>query len=157
MPVDMIFFNVMTMCKQPKCKFSKNTGYLLIFLSFTAIRQQKDTIMGFIHLLAVNKQLNVTVDSIHIKFHRMEDLINGYRGVNSGNFAEVNTLISSISRDIFEMQQRISRLDHAEASALLLKWTDGRKYSWPLWASFANMSITQAKVFVNQYQAGYYR
>ena len=57
--------------------------------------------MGFIQMLLVNKELNGTVKGIHRKFHRLEDLINGYRGVNASNFDEVNTLISSISRDSF--------------------------------------------------------
>ena len=47
-------------------------------------------------MLLVNKELNVTVKDIHRKFHRLEDLINGYRGVSAANFDEVNTLISSI-------------------------------------------------------------
>lgn len=52
--------------------------------------------MGFIHMLLVNKRLNVTVKGIHGKFHRLEDLINGYRGVNAVNFDEANTIICSI-------------------------------------------------------------
>ena len=66
--------------------------------------------MGFIQMLLVNKELNNTVKDIHRKFHRLEDLINGYRGVSASNFDEVNTLISSISRDVLEMSQRINRL-----------------------------------------------
>ena len=47
--------------------------------------------MGFIHMLAVNRQLNGVVDGIHSKFHRLEDLINGYRGVN-----EINSIIDLV-------------------------------------------------------------
>lgn len=113
--------------------------------------------MGFFHMLSVNRELNATVKTVHKKFHRLEDLINSYRGVNYSNFDEVNILISSISRDIFEMEQRICRLDYAESVSLLLEWTDGRKYNWNMWNSFALLSINQAKLFVNQYRAGYYK
>ena len=41
--------------------------------------------MGFIQMLLVNKELNVTVKGIHSKFHRLEDLINGCHGVNASN------------------------------------------------------------------------
>ena len=104
--------------------------------------------MGFIRMLIVNRELNAKVEEIHGKFHRLEDLINGHRGVDASNFAEVNTLISSISRDVFEMSQKI---------ALLLRWTDGCKYAWVEWNSYAWLSISQAKSFVNQYRPGYYK
>lgn len=112
--------------------------------------------MGFIQMLLVNKELNITVKGIHTKFHRLEDLINGYRGVTASNFDEVNTLISSISRDVLEMSQRICRLGHAEQVSLLFEWTDGRKYNWMMWNSYALFCINQAKAFVNQYRLGYY-
>lgn len=108
-------------------------------------------------MLSVNRELNATVKTVHLKFHRLEDLINGYRGVNQSNFDEVNLLISSISRDIFEMQQRVNRLGYAEQVSLLLEWTDGRKYNWNMWNSFALMCINQAKLFVNQYKTSYYK
>ena len=114
--------------------------------------------MGFLHMLAVNRELNQTfVTSVQTKFHRLEDLINGHRGVNDSNFHEVNTLICSISRDIFEMSLRIECLGYAEQVSLLLPWSNGRKYSWLEWNAFACMSITQAKMFVNQYRPGYYQ
>lgn len=113
--------------------------------------------MGFIQMLLVNKELNGTVKGIHKKFHRLEDLINGYRGVSASNFDEVNTLISSISRDIIEMSQRINRLDYAEQVSLLFEWTDGRKYNWVMWNSYAIMCVNQAKLFVNEFKPGYYR
>ena len=112
--------------------------------------------MGFIQMLLVNKELNVTVKDIHRKFHRLEDLINGYRGVSAANFDEVNTLISSISRDVLEMSQRINRLGYAEQVSLLFRWTDGRKYNWVMWNSCAMMCINQAKLFVNEFRPGYY-
>lgn len=108
-------------------------------------------------MLLVNKELNGTVKGIHKKFHRLEDLINGYRGVSASNFDEVNTLISSISRDIIEMSQRINRLDYAEQVSLLFEWTDGRKYNWVMWNSYAMMCVNQAKLFVNEFNPGYYR
>lgn len=113
--------------------------------------------MGFIHMLVVNRELNQTVSEVQNKFHRLEDLINGFRGVNDRNFNEVNTLISSISRDVFEMTQRVDRLGYAEQVSLLLTWTYGRKYSWMEWSAFANICVQQAKLFVNQYKPGYYR
>ena len=113
--------------------------------------------MGFIQMLLVNKELNNTVKDIHRKFHRLEDLINGYRGVSASNFDEVNTLISSISRDVLEMSQRINRLGYAEQVSLLFEWTDGRKYNWVMWNSCAMMCVNQAKLFVNEYRPGYYR
>ena len=112
--------------------------------------------MGFIQMLLVNKELNGTVKGIHRKFHRLEDLINGYRGVNASNFDEVNTLISSISRDVIEMSQRINRLGYAEQVSLLFEWTDGRKYNWLMWNSYAMMCVNQAKIFVNEFKPGYY-
>ena len=113
--------------------------------------------MGFIQMLLVNKELNGTVKGIHRKFHRLEDLINGYRGVNASNFDEVNTLISSISRDVIEMSQRINRLGYAEPVSLLFEWTDGRKYNLMMWNSYAMMCVNQAKIFVNEFKPGYYR
>ena len=113
--------------------------------------------MGFIHMLAVNRQLNGVVDGIHSKFHRLEDLINGYRGVNGSNFNEVNTLISSISRDIVEMEYKVNALDYAETVSLLLLWTNGRKYPWMQWQALANMSLNEAKLYVNEYKPGYYK
>lgn len=113
--------------------------------------------MGFIQMLLVNKELNGTVKGIHRKFHRLEDLINGYRGVNASNFDEINTLISSISRDVIEMSQRINRLGYAEQVSLLFEWTDGRKYNWMMWNSYAMMCVNQAKIFVNEFKPGYYR
>ena len=113
--------------------------------------------MGFIHMLAVNRQLNGVVDGIHSKFHRLEDLINGYRGVNESNFNEVNTLISSISRDIVEMEYKVNALDYAETVSLLLLWTNGRKYPWMQWHAFATMSLNEAKLYVNEYKPGYYK
>lgn len=113
--------------------------------------------MGFIHMLAVNRELNQTVSGIHSKFHRLEDLINGHRGVDGSNFYEVNTLISSIERDIIEMTQRVDRLDYAEKVSLLLPWTNGLKYPWVQWNSFAQLSINQAKLFVNNFRPGYYK
>ena len=113
--------------------------------------------MGFIHMLAVNRQLNGVVDGIHSKFHRLEDLINGYRSVNGSNFNEVNTLISSISRDIVEMEYKVNALDYAETVSLLLLWTNGRKYPWMQWQAFANMSLNEAKLYVNEYKPGYYK
>jgi hypothetical protein len=107
-------------------------------------------------MLLVNKELNVTVKNVQNKFHRLEDLINGHRGVNASNFNEVNMLISSISRDLFEMEQRVNRLDYAEKVSLLFEWTDGRKYNWMAWSGFALYSITQAKAFVNDYKPNYY-
>ena len=107
-------------------------------------------------MIAINRELNQKVSGIQNKFHRLEDLINGYRGVNDLNFYEVNTLISSISRDLFEMSQRVERLDYAEQVSLLLQWTDGRKYSWIEWNSFASMCIQQAKLIVNQFKPDYY-
>lgn len=107
-------------------------------------------------MLLVNKSLNVTVSEVRTKFHRLEDLINGYRGVCDSNFNEVNTLISSISRDVFEMDQRISRLDYPEQVSLLFQWTDGRKYNWVAWSGFAMMCIAWAKNIVNEYRPGYY-
>lgn len=108
-------------------------------------------------MLLVNKELNGTVKGIHKKFHRLEDLINGYRGVSASNFDEVNTLISSISRDVIEMSQRIERLGYAEQASLLFEWTDGRKYNWMMWNSYAMMCVNQAKLFVNEFKPGYYR
>ena len=108
-------------------------------------------------MLLVNKELNNTVKDIHRKFHHLEDLINGYRGVNASNFDEVNTLISSISRDGIEMSQRINRLGYAEQVSLLFEWTDGRKYNWVMWNSYAMMCVNQAKLFVNEFKPGYYR
>ena len=108
-------------------------------------------------MISVNRELNQTVSGVQNKFHRLEDLINGYRGVNDRNFFEVNTLISSISRDIFEMSQRAERLDFAEQVSLRLQWTDGRKYPWVEWNSFASMCIQQAKMIVNQFMPGYYK
>ncbi len=108
-------------------------------------------------MLFVNKELNVTVKSIHSKFHRLEDLINGYRGVTQYNFDEVNILISSISRDVLEMEQRIKRLGHAEQVSLLFEWTDGRKYNWFMWNSFAMFCLNEAKILVNNYRTGYYK
>lgn len=113
--------------------------------------------MGFIQMLLVNKELNNTVKDIHRKFHRLEDLINGYRGVSASNFDEVNTLISSISRDVLEMRQRINRLGYAEQVSLLFEWTDGCKYNWVMWNSYAMMCVNQAKLFVNEFKPGYYR
>lgn len=113
--------------------------------------------MGFFHMLSVNRELNSSVDGIHSKFHHLEDLINGYRGVNANNFDDVNLLVSSITRDIAEMEMRIDRLDYAEQSAILLPWTDGRKYNWMMWQSMAMLCINQAKSFVNEYHPGYYR
>ena len=108
-------------------------------------------------MLSVNRELNNTVSGVHTKFHRLEDLINGCRGVDDRNFNEVNTLISSISRDVFEMSQRVNRLGYAEQVSLLLLWTNGRKYPWLEWNAYANMCIAQAKTFVNQYRPGYYK
>ena len=108
-------------------------------------------------MLLVNKELNSAVKDIHRKFHRLEDLINGYRGVSASNFDEVNTLISSISRDVLEMSQRINRLGYAEQVSLLFEWTDGRKYNWVMWNSYAMMCVNQAKLFVNEFKPGYYR
>lgn len=108
-------------------------------------------------MLLVNKELNVTVKDIHRKFHRLEDLINGYRGVSASNFDEVNTLISSISRDVLEMSQRINRLGYAEQVSLLFEWTDGRKYNWVMWNSYAMMCVNQAKLFVNEFKPEYCR
>lgn len=108
-------------------------------------------------MLAVNKQLNGVVDGIHSKFHRLEDLINGYRGVTGSNFNEVNTLITSISRDIVEMEYKVSTLGYAEMVSLLLAWTNGRKYPWMQWQVFANMSLKEAKIYVNKYCPGYYK
>lgn len=108
-------------------------------------------------MLVVNRELNQTVSVVQNKFHRLEDLINGYRGVDDRNFNEVNTLISSISRDVCEMAMRVDRLGYAEKVSLLLPWTNGRKYSWMEWTSFAWMCVQQAKVFVNQFKPGYYR
>lgn len=108
-------------------------------------------------MLLVNKELNNTVKDIHRKFHRLEDLINGYRGVSESNFDEVNTLISSISRDVLEMSQRINCLGYAEQVSLLFEWTDGRKYNWVMWNSYAMMCVNQAKLFVNEFKPGYYR
>ena len=113
--------------------------------------------MGFFHMLSVNRELNGTVKGIHGKFHRLEDLINGHRGVDASNFSEVNTLISSVSRDVYEMTQRVERLDYAERASLLLQWTNGQKYSWPEWKSFALLALDQARAFVNDYRPGYYR
>lgn len=113
--------------------------------------------MGFIQMLLVNKELNNTVKDIHRKFHRLEDLINGYRGVSASNFDEVNTLISSISRDVLEMSQRINRLGYAEQVSLLFEWTDGCKYNWVMWNSYAMICVNQAKLFVNEFKPGYYR
>ena len=113
--------------------------------------------MGFIQMLLVNKELNNTVKDIHRKFHRLEDLINRYSGVSASNFDEVNTLISSISRDVLEMSQRINRLGYAEQVSLLFEWTDGRKYNWVMWNSYAMMCVNQAKIFVNEFKPGYYR
>lgn len=113
--------------------------------------------MGFLHMLSVNRDLNQTVSGVQTKFHRLEDLINGYRGVNNNNFNEVNTIISSISRDVMNMSLIVSRLDYAEQRSLLLQWTDGRKYSWEEWNACALLCINQAKLFVNQYRPGYYR
>ncbi len=112
--------------------------------------------MGFLHMLAVNRELNQTASGVHTKFHRLEDLINGHRGVDDRNFNEVNTLISSISRDIFEMSQRVVRLGYAEQVSLLLPWTNGRKYPWLEWNAYAGMCVSQAKLYVNQYRPGYY-
>ena len=108
-------------------------------------------------MLLVNKELNNTVKDIHRKFHRLEDLINGYRGVSASNFDEVNTLISSISRDVLEMSKRINRLGYAEQVSLLFEWTDGCKYNWVMWNSYAMMCVNQAKLFVNEFKPGYYR
>ena len=108
-------------------------------------------------MLLVNKELNNTVKDIHRKFHRLEDLINGYRGVSASNFDEVNTLISSISRDVLEMSQRINRLGYAEQVSLLFEWTDGCKYNWVMWNSYAMICVNQAKLFVNEFKPGYYR
>jgi hypothetical protein len=113
--------------------------------------------MGFLHMLSVNRDLNNMVAGVHTKFHRLEDLINGHRGVDSLNFTEINTLISSISRDILEMTQRVDRLDYSERSVLLLLWTNGRKYPWIEWNTYALMCINQAKMLVNQYRPGYYQ
>lgn len=113
--------------------------------------------MGFLQMLAVNRELNQTVSGVQIKFHRLEDLINGHRGVNDRNFSEVNMLISSINRDVFEMSQRVERLGYAEQASLLLAWTNGRKYPWVEWSAYANMCVCQAKMLVNQYHPGYYR
>lgn len=108
-------------------------------------------------MLAVNRELNQTVTGVQAKFHRLEDLINGHRGVDASNFSEVNTLISSISRDILEMSQRVNRLGYAEQVSLLLSWTNGLRYPWIEWNAYACMSISQAKMFVNQYRPDYYR
>lgn len=108
-------------------------------------------------MLSVNRELNETVKGIHGKFHRLEDLINGHRGVDASNFSEVNTLISSVSRDVYEMTQRVERLDYAERVSLLLQWTNGCKYSWLEWNSFALLALDQARAFVNLYSPGYYR
>lgn len=113
--------------------------------------------MGFFQMLAVNRELNQAVSEIQNKFHRLEDLINGHRGVDSQNFAEVNTLISSISRDVLEMSRRVERLGYAEQVSLLLAWSDGRKYPWSLWNSFAMLQIGEAKLYVNRYHPGYYK
>ena len=113
--------------------------------------------MGFLHMLSVNRELNQMVLGVQSKFHRLEDLINGHRGVNERNFYEVNTLISSISRDVLEMTQRVDRLGYAEQVSLLLPWTDGRKYSWMEWNAYACMCVSQAKMFVNRFKPGYYR
>ncbi len=107
--------------------------------------------MGSLHMLAVNRKLNQTVSGIQNKFHCLEDLINGHRGVNDRNFSKVNTLISSISRNVFEMSQRVARLGHAEQVALLLPWANGRKYPLVAWDAYALMCVGQAKMFVNQY------
>ena len=107
-------------------------------------------------MLAVNRELNQTASGVHTKFHRLEDLINGHRGVDDRNFTEVNTLISSISRDIFEMSQRVVRLGYAEQVSLLLPWTNGRKYPWLEWNAYAGMCVSHAKLYVNQYRPGYY-
>ena len=113
--------------------------------------------MGFFQMLAVNRELNQAVSEVQNKFHRLEDLINGHRGVDSQNFAEVNTLISSISRDVLEMSRRVERLGYAEQVSLLLPWSDGRKYPWSLWNSFAMLQIGEAKLYVNRYQPGHYK
>ena len=112
--------------------------------------------MGFLHMLAVNRELNQTVSGVQNKFHRLEDLINGHRGIDDSNFNEVKTLISSISRDVFEMTQRVESLGYAERVSLLLPWTNGKKYSWMEWNAFACMCVQQAKMFVNQYNPGNY-
>ena len=70
--------------------------------------------MGFLHMLTVNRELNQTISEVLNKFYRLENFINGHRGVDDRNFNEVNTLISSISRDVFEMTQRVERLGYAE-------------------------------------------
>ena len=113
--------------------------------------------MGFLHMLAVNRELSQTVYGVHDKFHRLEDLINGHRGVDDRNFNEVNTLISSISRDVVEMSQRVDRLGYAEQVSLLLPWTNGRKYPWLEWNAYTLMCVNQAKLYVNQFRPGYYR
>lgn len=97
--------------------------------------------MGFLRMLTVNREMNQTVSVVLNKFHRLEDLINGHRGVDDRNFNEVNTLISSISRDVFEMTQRVERLGYAEQASLLLPWTNGRKYSWMEWNAYACMCV----------------
>ena len=72
-------------------------------------------------------------------------------------FIIVNTLISSIYRDVVEMTQRVDRLGYAEQVSLLLPWTNGRKYPWLEWNAYALMCVGQAKMFVNQFRPGYYR
>lgn len=107
-------------------------------------------------MLAVNRQLNSRFERMCPSIHRLEDLINGYNGVCANNFNEVNVLISRIERDVVEMNYRVVQLDYAEKSALLIPWTNGRKYPWDQWLTWATMSINQAKGFVNQYSPGYY-
>ena len=55
------------------------------------------------------------------------------------------------------MEYKVNALDYAETVSLLLLWTNGRKYPWMQWQAFANMSLNEAKLYVNEYKPGYYK
>lgn len=71
--------------------------------------------MGFLHMLAVNRELNQTVSGVQNKFHRLEDLINGHRGVDDRNFNEVNYFLSH-----FNSLFMISQNRHKQSVAIIM-------------------------------------
>ena len=110
--------------------------------------------MGFLHMLSVNRELNQVVVAVHNKLHRLEDLINGHKGVTSANYYQVGSLISDIENDAKYMEQKVELLDHAEQVSLLLTWTNGRKYPWVQWYGFLLFCIKEAHSFVDGYESG---
>lgn len=113
--------------------------------------------MGFFQMLSVNRDLNQVVVTIHSKIHKLEDLINGHRGVDSANYYQVRSTISDIENEVRYMENKVDSLGYAERVSLLLMWTNGRKYPWDQWLCFLRFSMEEAKSFVQSYEASHSR